>query len=115
MNSYYVEMAFELRPQQDREGFERHLDDVAEVLDETPGVDGDVGTDLDHGRVDLCMTLTADSRVDGLGVAAARTAIHAAGGRSPRWENLLSKCLDDEDYALTSTPSSWSVRTDCMA
>lgn len=117
MNSYYVEMTFEMGPQKDREGFERHLDDVAEAFADVDDVDGDVGADSEKGRVDLCMTITAESPVDALAraVTAARTAVHTAGGRTPGWDNLLSKLLDAEDYALKSIPSTWATRADCMA
>lgn len=106
-------MVFELGTHGDRAGFEKHVDALADALAEVPDVDGDVGANLDTGRVELCMTLPADNRVDALGkaVVAARTAIHTAGGQTPGWEGYLVKLLDNEEYALASAPADWSVLT----
>jgi len=116
MTSYYVEISFEMGPQQDLEGFEEHIDDVAEAFADLKDVDGDVGANLEAGRIDLCMTLSADNRVEALtkAVTTARTAIHAAGGKTPGWENMLTKLLNDDEYSLSSAPSGWSTRTDCL-
>jgi len=102
MNSYYVELTFELGVPADREEFQSHLDDVAEAFAELDDVDGDVGADLATGRVDLCMTLTSANYVEAVtkAVAAARTAVHAAGGATPGGEQMLSKMLAEEDYRL---------------
>ncbi|WP_324666438.1 Hypothetical protein MUW33_2781 [Mycobacterium canetti] len=107
MSSYYVEMTFEMGAQHDRAGFEAHLDDVAEAFTEITDVDGDVGANLATGRVDLCMTLAAADHVEALSkaVTAARTAIHTAGGRTPGWDSLLEKLLDDEAYVMRAAPS----------
>lgn len=111
MSSYYVEMTFTMGPQLDA-GFETHLDDVAAAFARLTDVDGDVGADLEAGRVDLCMTLDAADRIDALGkaVTAARTAIHTAGGNTSGWERMLSKLLDDDEYLLRSAPSAWADR-----
>lgn len=110
MTSYYVEITFELgvpESEQARADFEAHLDDVADALSDLQDVDGDVGADLESGRVDLCMTLEASERIEALtrAVASARTAIHAAGGATPGWEKMLAKLLDDDNYVLRSAPS----------
>jgi hypothetical protein len=119
MTSYYIEMTLETGgvAEQDRKGFEQHLDDVAEAFSDISDVDGDVGADLAAGRIELCMTLSADSRLDALtkAVTAARTAIHAAGGGTPGWENMLTKLLDDDEYLLNSAPSAWASRAHCPA
>lgn len=93
------------------EAFDAHLDEVAEAFgtltDDLSDVDGDVGADLTTGRVDLCMTLTAANYVEAVtkAVAAARTAIHSAGGATPDWEQMLSKMLAEEDYRMKARPS----------
>lgn len=108
MSSYYVELTFELGKPDDRETFESHLDDVAEAFIDVANVDGDVGVDFETGRVDLCMTLTSDNYVDAVtgAVAAARTAIHAAGGSTPGWERMLSEMLAQDQYRMKARPSS---------
>lgn len=113
MSSYYIELRFDMGPQQDRAGFDAHLDEVGDALADTPDVDGDVGADLDAGRVDICITVEADNRADAMAKAlsAARSAIHTAGGHTPGWDGWLSKLLDNDDYALTSAPSDWATRT----
>jgi hypothetical protein len=110
MTSYYVEMTFAMGA--DRPGLETHLDDVAASLAELPDVDGDIGANLATGHVDLCMTLSAADRYEALtkALTSARTAIHAAGGHTPGWENLLGRLLDNDDYAIELTPSTWSDR-----
>ncbi|MGP4056630.1 hypothetical protein ACTWP6_17700 [Mycobacterium sp. 4D054] len=112
MNSYYIEFRFGMGPQEDRVGFESHLDDVADAFADIPDVDGDVGADLDAGRVDVCVTVNAESRADAIAkaLAAARTAIHTAGGHTPGWDGMLGKLLDNDEFALTSAPSDWAGR-----
>lgn len=111
MSSYYVELTFELGVPSDRDEFDSHLDQVAEAFDTLTGdladVDGDVGVNLATGRVDLCMTLTSGSYVDAVtkAVAAARTAIHTAGGATPGWEQMLAAMLAAEDYRMKARPS----------
>jgi len=113
MSSYYIEFRFDMGPQQDSAEFESHLDDVAEALTELSDVDGDIGGSLDAGRVDLCITVEADSRADAItrALSAARSAIHTAGGHTGGWDGWFSKLLDNDDYALTSTPSDWASRS----
>lgn len=114
MTSYYVELTFEMGRPLDKSA-EAHFDEVAEAFADLTDVDGDVGVNLE-GRVDLCMTLSADDRAEAWNkaVTAARTAIHAAGGRTAGWEGMLSKLLDDDEYLLRSAPSAWSSRIDCL-
>jgi hypothetical protein len=117
MNGYYVEITFEMGRQDDRQGFEEHLDDVAEAFAAVADVDGDVGVDLATGRVDLCMTLSAKDRTEALvkAVGAARTAVHPAGGATPGWERMLSQLIDRDEYSSSVTPSAWAGREDCTA
>ncbi len=111
MTSYYVELTFELGKPDDVGVFDAHLDDVAEgfekLADDLADVDGDVGANHVTGRVDLCMTVHAKNYVEAMtkSVAAARTAIHAAGGSTPGWEQMLSKMLTNEDYRMKARPS----------
>lgn len=67
----------------DRAGFEKHLDDIAEAFSELTDVDGDVGADFGKGQIELCMTVRAADEQEALDkvVMAARTVVHAAGGR----------------------------------
>lgn len=117
MGSYYIELTFELGAPDDALGLEAHLDEVAAAFAAIETVDGDVGADLETGRVDLCMTVPSDSRVDALSTAviAARTAIRAAGGGTPGWDDLLTKLLDEDEYLVRSAPSEWSARRHCPA
>jgi hypothetical protein len=105
--SYYIEMRFEMGPQAPGSSLENHLDEVAEALAEIPGVDGDIGVDLESGRVDVCITVIAQSRPEAIAraVAAARTAVHSAGGHTPDWEGMLAGLLDNDDYQLMSAPN----------
>lgn len=102
MSSYYIELTFELGKPDDQHGFEAHLDNVAEAFAELTDVDGDVGADLESGRIDLCMTLQSNNPGDAVtkAVTAARTAVHAAGGSTPGWEQMLSEMLASEQYQM---------------
>ncbi|CCK61151.1 Conserved protein of unknown function [Mycobacterium canettii CIPT 140070010] len=95
---------------------EAHFDEVAEAFAKLTDVDGDVGVDLEKGRVELCMTVEADNRSDALVKAfvAARTAVHTAGGATGTWDNWLPKLLESDSYRSSVTPSSLT-RGDCPA
>lgn len=111
---YSVELAMFLDQPIDAD-IEAHLDDVADAFADIADVDGDVGVNVATGRVDLCMTLAAESPADAIGkaISAARTAIHAAGGGTPGWDDLLQKVLDNEEFRSTVAPSELSSRLDC--
>ncbi len=73
------------------------LEDVLEpLMDALAPLDGisdaDVGLDLGDGRLDVCMFVAATSNDEAvrLGIAAMRTAVHAAGGYTPEWERALN-------------------------
>jgi hypothetical protein len=53
------------------------------------------------------MTVTADDRPAALMKAfvAARTAVHAAGGATGKWDGSLRKLLDADEYRSSVTPS----------
>lgn len=107
MTSYHVEMTFELGHPFD-EAVQAHLDDVAEAFSSITDVDGDVGADIEAGRVDLCMTVNAKDRPEALVKAfvAARTAVHTAGGQTGAWDGWLPKLLEADEYRTSVTPSS---------
>ena len=107
MNSYYVELTFELGAPAGVEAFDAYLDEVAEAFAALADVDGDISVDLRTGRVDLCMTLSAASQPAAVvrAVAAARTAVHAAGGCATGCEHLLAQMLTDDRYRMKALPS----------
>lgn len=62
--------------------------------------------------IDLCITVNADDRPQALlkAFAAARTAVHAAGGSTRTWEGWLQKQLDSDEYRSSVVLSSSSHR-----
>jgi hypothetical protein len=106
--SFYVEMTFSVDGGRLADATLAHLDDVADAFADLNDVDGDVGVDVAAGRVQLCMTLTADNPPEALHKAfiAARTAIHTAGGHTGTWDSWLEKMLDDAQYRSSVAPSS---------
>jgi len=111
MTSYYIEMTFNMGgPLNER--MQAHLDDVAEAFAEITDVDGDVGVDIEAGRVDLCVTVSAEDRAKAVMKAfvAARTAVHTAGGLTAGWDGWLPKLLDADEYTTSVTLSSLTQR-----
>lgn len=111
--SYNVEIVLHLDKAIDADT-ESHLDDVADAFADITDVDGDVGMDVATGRVDLCMTVLAEGQADAIGkaISAARTAIHAAGGRTPGWDGIIQKALEADEFCSTVAPSSLGTRLD---
>jgi len=99
MTSYYTEFIFETG-EPFGEDIEDIIDDLAEAVDGLTDVDGDVGVNMEKGRIDLCITVNADDRPQALlkAFAAARTAVHAAGGHTGTWDGWLRKQLDSDEY-----------------
>jgi len=116
MTSYYVEFFFDFGYPFD-EATEAHFDEVAEALAQLDGVDGDVGLDIEAGRVELCLTVEAKDRPEALVAAftAARTAVHTAGGATRGWENMLNRLLDTDNYRSSISPSSLARGNTCSA
>ncbi|ETZ46069.1 hypothetical protein CKJ76_13850 [Mycobacterium avium] len=114
MPSFYVELNFDDGRGQFNDDMLAHLDDVAEALADLTGVDGDVGADVAAGRVDLCITVTADNPPDALlkAFTAARTAIHTAGGHTGTWDGWLENMLEEAQYRSSVTPA---AAVDCTA
>ncbi|MDC8992492.1 hypothetical protein PR371_00665 [Mycobacterium marinum] len=114
--SYNVEIVLELERAIDAD-MEAHLDDVAEALADITDVDGDVGMNVATGRVDLCMTVLAESQSEAIGraISAARTAIHTAGGGTPGWDGMLQKVLENDEFCSKVAPSSLGLELDCPA
>ncbi|KJE24863.1 hypothetical protein FF36_00870 [Frankia torreyi] len=56
-------------------------------------IDPDIGGNLTEGRMDITMTIEADTIPDAAykSLCAVRTAIHAVGGATPGWERLIQK------------------------
>ncbi len=74
--------------------FETHTDQLMDALLALEDlIDPDVGGSLAEGRMDITMTIEADTIPDAAykSLAAVRTAIHAAGGVTPGWEHLIQK------------------------
>jgi len=105
MASFYVEMTFAIGTPFD-DAMLAHIDQVADAFAGLGDVDGDVGVDVVGGRVDLCMTLTADNPPDALlkAFTAARTAVHTAGGHTGSWDGL-GKLLDAAQYRSSVEPA----------
>lgn len=109
MDSYYVEMTLWIDPDDDREGLEAFLDEVAEAFEDIRDVTGDVGVNFGTGQIDFCMTVSATDEADALALAvtAARTAVHAAGGNTADWNGLVGRVLESRQYRSTVAPSTW--------
>lgn len=104
--SFYVEMTFgDDGPLTD--ATLAQLDEVADAFADLDDVDGDVGVDAAAGRVDLCITLTAENAPEALlkAFTAARTAVHAAGGHTGTWDSWLEKMLEEAQYRSSVAPS----------
>lgn len=72
--------------------FEAHTDRLMDALLSLQDlIDPDIGGNLAARRVDITMTVEADSIPDAAykSLCAVRTAIHAAGGATPGWEQLI--------------------------
>jgi hypothetical protein len=111
MTSYYTEFIFETG-QPFGEEMEEHIDAVAEALGEIGDVYGDVGINMEKGRIDLCITVNAEDRPEALlkAFTAARTAVHAAGGNTGSWDGWLQKQLDSDEYRSSVVLSASSHR-----
>jgi hypothetical protein len=111
MTSYYVEMTLAIDTDDDRAGLEAFLVEVGEAFEDITDVTGDVGVDFGTGRIDFCMTVSAQEETDALGkaVTAARTAVHAAGGSTASWNGLLEKVFDNRQYRSSVAPSTWTL------
>jgi hypothetical protein len=112
--SFYVELSFDDGGGPLSDAMLAQLDDVADAFADLDNVDGDVGADVATGRVQLCMTLTADNPPEALYKAfiAARTAVHTAGGHTGTWDSWLEKMLNEAQYRSSVAPSTWA---DCPA
>lgn len=106
MISYYVEFGFTINTAFDKNA-EQHFDQVADAFADLAGVDGDVGVDMQAGKVELCITIIAADRAEALHKAfvAARTAVHAAGGATHGWDGWLEEMLAADSYRVSITPS----------
>ncbi|HEX7309011.1 hypothetical protein [Lentzea sp.] len=86
---------------------ENHLDAVMDALQSEPGIeDADIGANLTNGTVEFCLHLDAEDSSDALRKAhvLVRSALHAAGGATPGWEQMIQAIRDDE-AATTVRPS----------
>ncbi|MFD5829527.1 hypothetical protein [Lentzea sp. NPDC060358] len=86
---------------------ENHLEAVMDALQSEPGIeDADIGANLEDGTVEFCLHLDADDSPDALRQAhlRVRSALHAAGGATPGWDQMIQAILDD-DAATTVRPS----------
>jgi hypothetical protein len=117
MPSFYVELSFDDGRGHFDDAMLAHFDDVADAFADLSDVDGDVGVDTAAGRVELCMTLTADNPPEALKKAfiAARTAVHTAGGHTGTWDGWLEKMLEEAQYRSSVAPSEWARTADCPA
>ncbi|WP_207634462.1 hypothetical protein, partial [Candidatus Frankia alpina] len=74
--------------------FETHTDQLMDALLALEDlIDPDIGGNLAEGRMDITMTVEADTIPDAAykSLSAVRTAIHAAGGATSGWERLIQK------------------------
>lgn len=87
--------------------FEAHLDEVMEALQAGPGVrDADIGARLDVCEVDFCLHLIATTPGDAIAQAmvVVWSALHAAGGATPGWEDT-ARAIADDDTRVTVQPA----------
>jgi hypothetical protein len=88
-------------PREQREIIQDHFADVADRLFELEETDdrlsnADLSVNLNEGRVEVGITVAADSLADAsdIGRATIRSAIHGAGGFTPDWEELRWATLE---------------------
>lgn len=89
MESFYLRLEC-AAPTATQEQLEHDFDLVADALYELDRIyDQDLSVDLSARTLTFSMAVDADSQVDALAAAmsAARTALHAAGGGTPGWED----------------------------
>lgn len=96
MNHYLIEVALNFKDAtaEDIEPiFDVLADVVADITEDDYGyVDGDVGFSGSEARIEISFNLADDDddRAYLRGMAAARTAIHTAGGPTPGWEKIIT-------------------------
>ncbi len=106
--NYYVELSFEVRDGDAPADLELMVDPLMDAFEDVSGLtDVDLGVDLLASALDICIHLDGPDEVAALGaaVAAARTAIHAAGHSTPGWESSFKSMVDSGQYQSLIRPA----------
>jgi hypothetical protein len=93
MSTWFAEFTFELAPDLDESLFDAHFEDVLEALDEMDGVtDADGTVAWADRQLHIHTAVQGEDQLDVMikTAAALRTAIHAAGGSTPGWDQLAA-------------------------
>lgn len=103
---YYVELKFDVREVGDATPLDLEVvvDQLMDALDDVDGLtDVDMGANLSDSTIEFCVHLQAASQPDAhrAAVLAVRTAIHAAGGHTPDWEQSFENLFANEQYQST--------------
>jgi hypothetical protein len=91
MSHYLIEFDIDLEDDTPAEAIEELFDALAaEVADLGDGIDGDVSANISSRTVTIHLSLDdeRDETAFARGIAAARTAVHAAGIGTPGWEKV---------------------------
>jgi len=85
MKRFYLEITCQVHGIPAEEVYDNLADAVHDLTDVK---DQDLGANLAEGTFDFCLTVDASGEAEALGrgLAAVRTAVHAAGGSTPGWE-----------------------------
>jgi hypothetical protein len=90
VNHYLIELDLDLAEDMPEEQMEALFDALADQVADLAGMDGDVSADLATRTVTIHLSIGGrdDEAAFALGLAAARTAVHAAGLPTPGWEKI---------------------------
>lgn len=83
-------------PPPSHEDFEAFFDAIADAFYECEGIfDQDVSGNADTGDIVFSLAIDTDDPAEALqrALGAVRTAMHAAGGRTPGWEQRIEEAL----------------------
>ncbi len=103
MKTWFVEFSATLPDDVDRAVFEQHIEAVLGELDSLANItDADMSVDYSEPRVAFAMYITAKDDIDAISqvTTAMRTAIHAAGGGTPGWEEKISEVIQSRRYEI---------------
>ncbi|OBA66783.1 hypothetical protein A5788_22160 [Gordonia sp. 852002-50816_SCH5313054-c] len=92
MNWFHIEFRLEFEDFSDTD-LETIFEDVADCLADMDGMDADASLNLAARTIEMSMSINAERAEDAVtsAFAAARTAVHVAGGSTPGWEKIISE------------------------
>ena len=92
MNWFHIEFRLEFEDFSDTD-LETIFEDAADCLADMDGMDADASLNLATRTIEMSMSINAERAEDAVtrAFAAARTAVHVAGGSTPGWEKIISE------------------------